>query len=150
MAKQSKLRYGVAEEASATAAFAYFREVVSQQDSDPGKATIQLLGAAYVVNRTAEEIDDIAQQVVGVPFVSVDLMAANVLIHAALGETAGNALESRAVGAVDSAAVTHHLRGAQLETVRLHRLGAEERALDDVPVQCLARKYGFRLPGSPY
>ena len=137
-------------DASASAAFGFFRAVVANQDANPHQATIDLLGAAFVVNRTAEGIDEIAVQLVGVPVTSVELMTANVLIHGALGDETGNTLDDVATAAINAAIVARRLNNAKLDPVRLHRLGAEERALDDAPVQCLPGKDGFRLPGSPY
>ena len=123
--------------------------MVANQDANPHQATIDLLGAAFVVNRTAEGIDEIAVQLVGVPVTSVELMTANVLIHGALGDETGNTLDDVATAAINAAIVARRLNNAKLDPVRLHRLGAEERALDDAPVQCLTGKDGFRLPGSP-
>ena len=72
------------------------------------------------------------------------------LLLGALGDETGNTLDDVATAAINAAIVARRLNNAKLDPVRLHRLGAEERALDDAPVQCLAGKDGFRLPGSPY
>ncbi len=137
-------------EAAAAVAFTYFRDTVATQDDDARAATLQLLTAAYVVNRTDEGINDIAERFVGVPLTSTALMIANVLVHGALGDGTSNTLEQLAVGGVDDAAVTRSLVRARFGQDHLNRLAADGRALDGDPVGCLAQKYGLRLPGSPY
>lgn len=132
---------------AARVALDHFRNVSVNADADAQSATLEWLAGAYVVNRTVEAIDDIAERFVGVPVLSVDLMIANVLITGALGDSFANRLEQLAVGAVDDAGVTNVLLGSRLGQDQLRRLGSERRALDGEVRWCLAEKFGLHLPG---
>lgn len=145
LARLEASEYGGVAAALGTA-ISYFTDSLTRR-ADSTEGFLQLLSAAYVVHRTLEAVDDLAERFLGVPLSSHDLMAANVIVQAALGDRFGQQLEQMALAALEDSAVTGALLAAQPDQANLTYQRESRLALDGEPVRCFASRYGLGLPG---